>query len=257
VGVALPGFLDPGRRRVVRLSNLPVLDGIPLERELRERTGLPVHLDTDTNAGAVAEAVLGAGNGCRRVLYLTLGTGVGAALVVDGAPVRVSRHTVGQVAHIPLAASGPRCSCGGRGCAESLLSSAGLLRRARGAGLAGLATTEDLWRAALSGRGRRAAAARAVWRGAGELAGGLLSLLAGLFSPDAVIVGGGTAGAAPLFLPVAAAAIRRRWPRTLGRPPVVRAALLGRFAGAYGAALLARQAPPQDAAPGFRLRPRS
>lgn len=96
VGVALPGFLDEARETVLRLSNVPVLDGVRLRRRLEHRLGRPVVLDTDTNAGAVAESLLGAGRGFERVLYVTLGTGLGVALVVGGRPVRVSRHTVGD-----------------------------------------------------------------------------------------------------------------------------------------------------------------
>jgi glucokinase len=241
VGVALPGFLDRTRSEVIYLSHLPRLNGMPLRKELERRLELPVFLDTDTNAGAVAEAALGAGRSFERVLYLTLGTGLGAALVVDGQPVRVSRHTVGQVAHIPLAERGPRCSCGGRGCAESLLSGGGILLRARRAGLRGLKDTEALWQKARR-RTRDGGAARRVWREVGASIGRLVSLLAALFSPDAVILGGGTAGAAEFFLPAAASVVRRRWPRSLGRPPLLRTAAMGRLAGAAGAGLLARRA---------------
>ena len=235
VGVALPGFLDAARARVIRLSNLPRLDGVPLGKELERRLGVSVVLDTDTNAGAVAEARIGAGAAHERVLYLTAGTGLGAALAVRGEPVRVSRHTVGQVAHIPLDLRGPPCSCGSRGCAEVLLSARGVLRRARRSGLRAR-SAEDICRIAGDGRpsGRDAAAARAVWREVGDLMGGLLRILSALFSPDIIIVGGGLAGAADLFLPAA----RRRLGR-FGGAAVVPAAR-GRFAGAIGMALLAR-----------------
>jgi glucokinase len=236
VGVAVPGFLDAARRRVVRLSNLPRLDGVPLAPELERRLGVGVVLDADTNAGAVAEARLGAGAGHERVLYLTAGTGLGAALAVRGEPVRVSRHTVGQVAHIPLIPRGPPCPCGGRGCAEAVLGARGVLRRARRAGIRAR-SPEEICRMARPAwpSARERAAARAVWREVGGAMGGLLGILAALFSPDAIVVGGGLAGAADLFLPAAR--------RGLGGRRVVLPAARGRFAGAIGMALLARGAP--------------
>jgi glucokinase len=235
-GVALPGFLDEKRRRVVRLSNLPALDGVPLGRELGRRLGLPIVLDTDTNAGAVAESVLGAARGLRSVLYISLGTGLGVALCRRGEPVRVARHTIGHAAHLRLDAEGPRCACGGRRCAESLLSARGIVWRARRAGLS-VRAPAALHAEALRPGGR---AARRVWQDIGALVGDLAAVLGSLFAPDAIILGGGTAGAADVFLPSAERALHRRWPPALGSPPPLRPAALGRLAGAVGAALLAR-----------------
>jgi glucokinase len=234
VGVAVPGFLDAARRRVVRLSNLPRLDGAPLKAALERRLGTSVVLDADTNAGAVAEARLGAGRGRERVLYVTAGTGLGAALAVRGEPIRVSRHTVGQVAHIPLDPSGLSCRCGARGCAEALLGARGMVRRARRMGLPARSPA-DLHRMASRAWPSRkeAAIARSLWRETGDLLGALLRVLTAFLSPDIVVVGGGLAGSADLFLPSA----RRRLCR---RGAAVVPAALGRFAGAIGMALLAR-----------------
>ena len=273
VGVALPGFLDATRSTVIHLSNLSSLDGVKLRRRLEQRIGVPVILDTDSNAGAVAEALAGAGRGFERVLYLTMGTGLGAAFVVGGAPARVSRHTVGQVAHIPVDPAGPLCRCGERGCAEAILCARGILWRARRHGLRGVRTTEELW---ILAKGRRSsarsearcnspsetrcnsrsearsftrskacsdarrAAARRTWREVGTLAARLCVILGTLFSPEVIVFGGGVAGAADLFLPVVRTSLKRRLARRLRRSVEVRAAARGRLAGAIGAAILAR-----------------
>ena len=245
IGVAVPGFLDPRRRKVVRLSNLPQLDGSSLAAVLERRRGAPVILDADSNAGAVAEALLGAGRGFDRVLYVTLGTGLGAALVVGGEPARVANHTVGQVAHLRIAAGGPACRCGGRGCAESLLAARGLLARARQLGMTGARDPEDL-RALAAGRGgtRGGAAlgtlARQLWRETGDLLGRLLVLLASLFSPRVAVIGGGIAGALDLFGPAAERHLAGHLAPRLGARLVLRRSALGKFAGAAGMALLAR-----------------
>jgi glucokinase len=235
LGVALPGFLDAARRRVVHLSNLPALDGFPLASALERRLRSPVVLDADSNAGAVAEARLGAGRGAERVLYVTIGSGLGAALVAGGAAVRASHHTIGQVAHFPLDGGGALCRCGQRGCAESLLSAGGIARRAglRPSKLA----AHSLWERAAEGDGH----ALAIWMETGLLLGKLVRALAGLFNPEVVVIGGGVAGAAEFFLPAAAAHLERTLPRHLRARVRLKAAKLGRFAGAAGAALLAQE----------------
>jgi glucokinase len=246
VGVAVPGFLDPSRRRIVRLSNLPRLDGSPFASLLEGACKALVVLDADTNAGLVAEARRGAGRGRERVLYVTLGTGLGAAFAIGGQPVRVSRHTIGQVAHWTLPEAGkkgPRCYCGSAGCAETLLSARGVLWRARRLGLEAAASASELCDLARRpGRARETLRARRLWREHGELLGQLLHPLCAFISPDVVVVGGGIAGAAPLFLPAAAAHLEQRLTPRLVPPPALRAARLGRFAGAIGAALLAQDA---------------
>ncbi len=252
VGIAVPGFLDPARDRIVRLSNLPALNGVELAREIELRVPRARGcLDTDTNAGAIAEARQGAGKGFDRVLYVTLGTGLGAAFIVGGRPVRVSRHTVGQIAHIPIDPAGPPCYCGERGCAETLLSGRGILWRARRAGLRGRWTAEELWRLARGldppskppapVRPGTRAVARRVWNETGELLGRLLRILAGLFSPDAIVIGGGIAGASDLLLPPARSHLGRHLLPRLRPPIVLRQGRLGLHAGAIGAAILARE----------------
>jgi glucokinase len=176
------------------------------------------------------------------VLYVTLGTGLGAALVVDGKVVRVSRHTWGQIAHVPLGEAGPRCYCGRRGCAETLLSSRGILWRARSHGLTGVESCEELARVARRGTPRDSRAARAVWSGAGDALGRLLRILAVLVSPDAIVVGGGISGAAGLFLKNSRARLLEGLQRAHRPRLALVPARLGRFAGAMGAALLAREA---------------
>jgi len=245
-GVAVPGFLDADRAGVLHLSNLPALDGTPLRRELARRLRAPIVLDADTNAGAVSEALLGAGRPFERVLYVTAGTGLGAALAIRGTPVRVSNHTVGHVAHIPLDPDGLRCRCGSRGCAEALLSARGLVLRARSQGLRSARTPEDLHRIATSRpRSPERELARAVWRETGDLIGALARLLSTLFRPDVIVIGGGIALAADLFLDRARSHLtppRGRAGSAGARPvaPALLPAAGGRFAGAAGMALLAR-----------------
>ena len=123
-GIALPGFLDGKRRKILRLSNLPQLDGLHLATRLERRLKWNILLEADSNAGAVGEARLGAGREFKRLLYLSLGTGLGAALTIEGVPVRVSNNTVGHVAGVPIGGQKRRG-------AEKLLSAKGILGRFR------------------------------------------------------------------------------------------------------------------------------
>ena len=231
VGVAFCGLLDRRRRSILHSTHLDFLDGCRMVDRLERRLQLPVVLDADTNAGAVAEATLGAGRRSRRMLYLSLGTGVGAALTVDATPVRASFHTIGQVAQLPLV--DPLRGSQEPQSAESLLSAQSILRRAKRLGL-NVRTTEELYHAARS----RRKSSRAVWRQVGELTGQLLRLLTVLWSPEVVVVGGGVALAGEFVLPAA----KRYLSRTLAiQPPELLQAEKARGAGAIGAAILARQ----------------
>ncbi|WP_353942784.1 ROK family transcriptional regulator [Streptomyces sp. HUAS MG91] len=166
VGVAMPGPLDHGDGVLHRVTGFPQWDGFPLRDALAERLGLPVVVDKDTNAAALGLA-LGAGDdGARSFVYLHLGTGLGAGLVLGGALYRGARTGAGEFGHQVIQLDGPPCDCGNRGCIEALC----LAAVARGTG-------DGLDEAA---------------RVLGEGAGNLVSLL----DIDAVLLGGRTVLAA-------------------------------------------------------------
>ncbi len=128
IGVAVPGTLDETARRPLSIPILPSLNAFPLCDALEARYTLPASLSVDVDAALLAEYYCGEGKGYRRLLFLTLNAVMGAALVVDGTPVRSQAHAggyvghVGHVAHLPVASSGPRCSCGKRGCINAFVS---------------------------------------------------------------------------------------------------------------------------------------
>jgi len=238
--VAVPGFLDENRETLLQVTHLPELVGVPLRADLESQIGVPVRLETDANAAAVAEARLGSGQNAQRLLYVSLGTGVGASLCIDGHPVRVSHHAIGHVAQIPLGGDLARDKT------ERQLSARGIVRRARAAGLRGVVSPQDVYARARVGvrgsLGPEARRARKAWRETGEILGRLIFILGTLFRPDAVVIGGGTSAAAPLLLPTAERHIRRHWPTYMGHPPAIHPATHGRWAGALGAAYAAQRA---------------
>ncbi len=236
VGLAVPGFVDPDRGRSLFSPNTPGLVGDELPRRLAEAIGLPVTFDSDVNTAAWGEASWGAGRGAPRFLALTLGTGVGGGLMVDGTLVRFAGGTIGDIGHLILEPGGRRCSAGCAGCAEALVGAEGLVEIARAAGAPPAVDRADLViRAVASGEDW---ALRAAER-AGRLVGILLASLMPVLLPDRVAIVGGTAVMGEPFFRSIRATVA-----AVGGAPYVRdrAIVEGRFrttAGAVGAAALA------------------
>lgn len=131
IGIAAPGPLDPGRGALCQPPNLPGWDDVPLCDWLAELLGAPAYLENDANAAALAEWRYGAGQGCRDMVYLTMSTGVGAGLILDGRLHRGSTGNAGEVGHLPIEWNGDPCSCGRRGCLEAYVGGAAWTRRLR------------------------------------------------------------------------------------------------------------------------------
>jgi glucokinase len=122
VGVSVPGTIEPGTGRALQIPLLPSLNNFPLIELLEARYALPSFLSVDVEAAALGEYYFGAGRGLHRLLFLTMNAVVGAALVVDGQVVPSTQRCVGHVSHFPISVTGPRCSCGKRGCINTLVS---------------------------------------------------------------------------------------------------------------------------------------
>jgi glucokinase len=121
VGVGAAGFIDYGNGVVTFSPNLPLRD-TPLRDLLQEKCGLPVYLDNDANAAALAEAHMGAGRGARFLVHLTLGTGIGGGIIINGRVYRGALGAAAEPGHMIIMEDGPPCTCGARGCLESLAS---------------------------------------------------------------------------------------------------------------------------------------
>jgi glucokinase len=229
-GAGVPGLFDEATGRTLLLPNLPAAwAGYRLRDPLADRLGVPVALINDARAFTLAESRLGAAAGCSTVVCLTLGTGVGGGVVVDGR-LRFGPHgRAGEVGHQVIDPDGPPCGCGNRGCVEAFAAGPALCR------LAGRDSPEAVFAAAAAGDPRAEAAVQAV---VGRLAVGIANLVTVLW-PERVVVGGGVAAAgerlfAPLREAVAAAA-----PLVDPAAYEVVPAALGPAAGAIGAALWA------------------
>lgn len=234
VGVGLAGLVDHARGVLVWAPHLPGED-VPVREELEKRLQVGVVVDNDANLAALAEHRRGAALGKANVVLLTLGTGIGMGLLVDGRIYHGRAHA-GEVGHITMEADGDPCACGRRGCWETKVSGRRLeegaeavLGRGRGAA--------DLVEAARAGD---ETAAAALARAGEWLAVGVETLVLAL-DPDIVVVGGAGAGGGELLL----APVRRRLTGTEGAgsrdPTPVVAGILGPHAGAVGAAICAAE----------------
>jgi len=250
VGVGLPGLVDLAG--VVHYApNLPGFVGVAARERLAALCPVPVVVDNDANVAALGEVLHGAGRGHREVLVVTLGTGIGGGLVIDGEIHRGSRGFAGEIGHFTVDPGGPVCACGGRGHWETVASGNALGRRAREWAARGDAPTV-LARAggvleAVTGHEVRLSAEAGQADGRAILAeharavavglGGLVNIL----DPEVVVISGGLIELGDLLLDPLRAALTDHVEAADLRPvPPVLAAALGEHAGAVGAAALAR-----------------
>ena len=254
VGIGAAGFIDASRSTVLFAPNLAWLDE-PLQREVADRVGLPVVVENDANAAAWAEYRFGAGQGARHMVAVTVGTGIGGGMALDGQLYRGAFGIAAEFGHITVMPNGRRCGCGNRGCWEQYCSGKALVREARDilsvsrrdegmlyercAGdwdnITGPMVTE-----AAHARDPHAVEAFAEigrWLGRG------LASVAAVLDPDVVVVGGGVSEAGDLLLRPGIDSYRECLSGRGHRPwAEIRPASLGNSAGLVGAADLARTA---------------
>lgn len=228
VGLAIPGIVDDASG-VAEFSVAPTWRDLPLRDAMAARLGLPVALGHDTRMGGLAEGRAGAAVGFRDYLFVSLGTGVGGMLCLDGSPRLGPHHRAGEIGHVVVEPNGVECGCGQRGCLESIASATGISRLY---GVDGVSAREVARRAA---RGERRASE--VWQTATSA---LVTALVGaitMFDLELVVLGGGVAQAgAQLIDPVSRELASRL---TFQHAPDVVRAALGDEGAVLGAALIA------------------
>ncbi|MDF2673540.1 MAG: hypothetical protein K0R09_1805 [Clostridiales bacterium] len=140
IGIISPGPIDSEKGLVVNPSNLPGWDHIPIVKLLREEFKLPVMLDNDANAAALAEYMFGSGRGLKNFVYITVSTGIGGGVIIDGKLYRGTNSNAGEVGHMTINYNGPKCNCGNFGCFETYASGTAIARFAKKAVLEGRST---------------------------------------------------------------------------------------------------------------------
>jgi glucokinase len=252
IGIGIPSLIDQRTGRAVASVNVP-LQGFDFRDHLAERFGLPVGIDYDANVAALAEHVFGAGRGARNMVMLTLGTGVGGGLILNGELFRGAYGAAAELGHMTIDIDGPPCqgTCPGIGHLEVLASgnAAGELARR----FAEERPHGDLGRAAAEGRTVDAALAvelaresdgdaREVMRQIGRNLGIGIANFVNIFNPDLVVLGGGFSRAAELIVEPALEVVRERALAPSRDTVRIALAILGVEAGLIGAALVGYEA---------------
>lgn len=237
-GVGTPGLFDPSTGVVTIFTNLPgQWVGVPLLDRLRTGFGIPVALINDARAFTLAEGTLGAGKGASIMAGLTLGTGIGGGLLINGQILHGSTGSAGEIAHQTVDPDGAMCGCGNRGCAEAAARAETLTAAT------GKATVEDVYRGYAAGE---ADCVAAIERAAASLGRALANIVT-VMGPDVIVIGGGPAskGGEPVLEPIRRATLSNVTLVPHDKVHIVRAQL-GSEAGAIGAALAARSAQTSD-----------
>lgn len=250
IGVGIPGLVNPQTQEVVISSGMPSVEHSNLQVELSNLTGLAVALENDANAAAYGEYITGAGRGSRNMFYITLGRGIGGAIILDGKLWRGASGFAGEFGHITIDPDGAECVCGNTGCLETVASAPNIVRRTHERLFRD--GTSSLSRLAMNREFTAADIAREATNGddfalmmierTGRYIGTAVASVINLLNIERIVLGGGVMEAGDLILdPIIREAGRRSFQPCFEATQIV-AAALGTDAVAIGAAMLARDA---------------
>lgn len=250
IGIGAAGPIDFERGVIVSAPNLIGWKDVPLGALISMALGCPAVLENDANAAALGEWTYGAGRGARNMVYVTISTGIGGGLILDGRLYRGATGGAGELGHTLIDEHGPRCGCGARGCVEAMASGPAIATMAeelvRNGGSSvlseaaahGALTSEAVARAAAEGD---EGAHRVIVR-AGHYLGLAMTVWANLFDPDVIVVGGGVSQIGATLLDPAVKVLRSRAIGTVAKHVRIVPGELGDKAVCAGVLALARQA---------------
>ena len=244
-GMGAPGGVSPDGEIVYFSPNYPEWKNLPLRRLLEDEARIPVRIDNDANTWAYGEGWTGAGRDARHFVLITLGTGVGGGVVIDGKIHRGHSGIAAEIGHTTIEPDGAPCECGGRGCLETIASAKGIIRMARefiSQGEESILAREgsppfsskDVFEAALAGDRLSLRVMDQVGRALGIGVANIINVL----NPELVILGGGVSAARELFGPAMSEEIKRRAFSDHGKKTPVVPPRLGENSGILGAARL-------------------
>jgi glucokinase len=235
IGVGAPGAVNSQKGILPRSPNLPGWAGIPICRIFKKKFKLPVCIANDANAAALGEAVFGVGKNLKNFMYVTVSTGVGGGIVVNGRLYEGAGFVAGEVGHMSVVPEGKKCRCGRRGCLEAYASGTAIGKaygKATGKRVAG---AKEVGVAAYSGDRR---AIKSYEEAAYYLGIGLANLI-NVLNPEGIIIGGGVLKSSPpaYWQEVIRSAKDHAWPEAFRTTRVLRSPLLG-HSGDLGALAL-------------------
>ena len=250
LGLGVPGLVNPATGRVVVSNDLPSIVRGDLKADLARATGLPVLVENDANAGAFGEYTVGAGRGSRHMFYVTIGLGIGGALVLDGKLWKGATGFAGEFGHITIDPAGVECMCGNVGCLETVASAPNIVRRTHErlyrdgtSSLSRLAINKNFTAADIAREARNGDdfAAMMIER-TGRYIGTAVATVINLLNIERIVLGGGVMEAGALILdPIIREAGRRAFQPSFEATQIV-ASALGTDSVPVGAAMLARDA---------------
>jgi len=250
IGIGTPGLVDSRKGIVYSLTNIPGWDRVFLKKLLERSTRLPVFVDNDVNLMALGELKFGAGIGVKNLICLTLGTGVGGGIIIDGRLYRGTTLSAGEIGHISINENGPRCNCGGRGCLERYVGNryiVALATRKIRRGKKTIVTklvNNDLSRITpfvLSTAARRGdELAISIWQEMGKHLGVALSGVVNLLNPEVIVIGGGVANAGKVLFDALRKTVRERAMEIPVKAVKIVRGKLGQDAGIIGAVALVK-----------------
>lgn len=225
VGVGIPGFMDHTTGLLTSSPNFPQWGNVNLHEAMKKKFTLPCVTENDANLAGLGEYWMGAAKGAKMLVALTLGTGVGGAVVQEGRVLKGSRGLAGELGHMVIDPRGPVCGCGGRGCLETL-ASGGSVERLTGS------SAKDVYERARGGD----QTSIEVFENLGRNLGMGLSSLAQIFDPDLFVLGGQVGLAWEMFYPSLLQEFSERMSRHPAQTTPIVAAVCGNDAGILGGA---------------------
>jgi glucokinase len=246
VGIGSPGLLNPETGQLKVVVNVPNLNDVFITKILSDILGKPAFLDNDVNAMSLGEFFYGAGKGLQHIIALTLGTGVGGGIIMNGELYRGASFTAGEIGHMSISRDGKACPCGNSGCLERYVGKDGIIERFMIPYNKGFET--NIGKYLENGKVTPRAISMAAESGdplsikvleeTGEILGSALATLVNALNPQAVIIGGGIANAGELILGPARNAMMRYAYAIPAKDVKVLKAELGNDAGIVGSASL-------------------
>lgn len=233
IGIGYPGPMDFRKQKILSPPNVTALKNLFLAKLVQRHFRIKTIIDNDANCFGLAEAVMGAGKGAKILAGLTLGTGLGGAIVIDKKIFHGASGGVAEFGHIKIDRGGRKCTCGAKGCLEAYVSIRGIMKTAKGIGFWGRAPRE-IWELAKKGDEK----AIKVYQITGEYLGIGLANIVNILNPDIIVIGGGIANAGKFIFDPAKKAMKKNVVSSLAKNTKIVKARLGQDAGAIGASLL-------------------
>lgn len=247
IGFGLPGQVDFKSGIVRLITNIPGWVEIPLAKMIEDEFHIPTRIDNDVRCAALGELNFGAGKGCQNLICITVGTGIGSGLIINGKLVRGASNAAGEIGHIKLQMhDGPICGCGDTGCLEAFASGPAIVAMAEEYILGGkstkyreMANGNDITPFIVAEAAKAGdAVAKRIFTKMGEYIGIGMASVVNLLNPEKIIIGGGVADAGDILLNPLKETIKNRAMKIAGETVEVVPAQLGNTAGVIGASLL-------------------